>query len=34
MTPGNLAGEAFARVVHSDALVYAKIIKNANITLD
>jgi tripartite-type tricarboxylate transporter receptor subunit TctC len=34
MTPGNLAGEDFARVVRSDAQVYAKIIKDANITLD
>jgi tripartite-type tricarboxylate transporter receptor subunit TctC len=34
MTPGTLAGEDFARIVRSDAKVYAKIIKDANITLD
>jgi tripartite-type tricarboxylate transporter receptor subunit TctC len=34
MAPGTLAGEDFARVVRADAQVYAKIIKDANITLD
>jgi tripartite-type tricarboxylate transporter receptor subunit TctC len=34
MSPGALSGEEFARVVRSDAQVYAKIIKDANITLD
>jgi tripartite-type tricarboxylate transporter receptor subunit TctC len=31
MTPGNLSTEEFGRVVRSDAQVYAKIIKDANI---
>jgi tripartite-type tricarboxylate transporter receptor subunit TctC len=34
MTPGNLSTEEFARVVRSDAQVYAKIIKDANIQID
>ena len=34
MTPGELKGEDFARVVRSDAAVYARIIKDANIKLD
>jgi len=34
MMPGRLAGEEFARVVRSDAQVYAKIIRDANIRLD
>ena len=34
MTPGELKGEDFARVVRSDAAVYARIIKDANIRLD
>jgi tripartite-type tricarboxylate transporter receptor subunit TctC len=34
MLPGNVAGDDFARVVRADAQVYAKIIKDANITLD
>jgi tripartite-type tricarboxylate transporter receptor subunit TctC len=34
MTPGELKGEEFARVVKSDAAVYARIIKDANIRLE
>ena len=34
MTPGELKGEQFARVVKSDAAVYARIIKDANIRLE
>jgi tripartite-type tricarboxylate transporter receptor subunit TctC len=34
MTPGNLTTDEFARVVRSDAQVYAKIIKDANIQID
>jgi hypothetical protein len=34
MTPGNVAGEDFARQVRADAQVYARIIKDANITLE
>ena len=34
MTPGELKGDEFARVVKSDAAVYARIIKDANIRLD
>jgi len=34
MTPGELKGEDFARVVRSDAAVYARIIKDANIRLE
>lgn len=34
MTPGNVAGDDFARLVRADALVYARIIKDANITLE
>jgi len=34
MAPGKLSTEEFTRVVHSDAQVYAKIIKDANIQLD
>jgi len=34
MTPGNLTTDEFARVVRSDAQVYAKIIKDANIQVD
>lgn len=34
MTPGELKGDEFARVVQSDAAVYARIIKDANIRLE
>lgn len=34
MTPGELNGDAFARVVRSDAAVYARIIKDTNIRLE
>jgi tripartite-type tricarboxylate transporter receptor subunit TctC len=34
MTPGELKGEEFARVVKSDAAIYARIIKDANIRLE
>jgi len=34
MTPGELRGEDFARTVRSDAAVYARIIKDANIKLE
>jgi len=34
MTPGDLKGDEFARVVKSDAAVYARIIKDANIRLE
>jgi tripartite-type tricarboxylate transporter receptor subunit TctC len=34
MTPGTLTTEEFSRVVRSDAQVYAKIIKDAHITID
>ncbi|WP_280153946.1 tripartite tricarboxylate transporter substrate binding protein [Piscinibacter sp. XHJ-5] len=34
MTPGELKGDEFARVVKSDAAVYARIIKDANIRLE
>jgi tripartite-type tricarboxylate transporter receptor subunit TctC len=34
MTPGELKGDDFARVVKSDAAVYARIIKDANIRLE
>ena len=34
MTPSNLTTEEFARIVRSDAQVYAKIIKDANIQVD
>jgi tripartite-type tricarboxylate transporter receptor subunit TctC len=34
MAPGNLTTEEFARIVRSDAQVYAKIIKDANIQVD
>lgn len=34
MTPGELQGEEFARIVKSDAAVYARIIKDANIRLE
>jgi len=34
MTPGELKGEEFARVVKSDAAVYARIIKDANIRME
>jgi tripartite-type tricarboxylate transporter receptor subunit TctC len=34
MTPGELKGEEFARVVKSDAAVYARIIRDANIRLE
>ena len=34
MTPGELKGDEFARVVKSDAAVYARIIKEANIRLE
>jgi tripartite-type tricarboxylate transporter receptor subunit TctC len=34
MQPGTLAGDDFGRLVRSDAQVYARIIKDANITLD
>jgi tripartite-type tricarboxylate transporter receptor subunit TctC len=34
MVPGNAAGEDFARLVRADAQVYARIIKDANITLE
>jgi tripartite-type tricarboxylate transporter receptor subunit TctC len=34
MVPGNAAGEDFAHLVRADAQVYARIIKDANITLD
>jgi tripartite-type tricarboxylate transporter receptor subunit TctC len=34
MVPGNVAGDDFGRLVRADAQVYAKIIKDANITLD
>jgi len=34
MTPGELKGEEFARVVKSDAAVYARIIKDTNIRLE
>jgi len=34
MTPGELKGDEFARVVKSDAAVYARIIKDANIRME
>jgi len=34
MTPGELKGEDFARMVRSDAAVYARIIKDANIRME
>jgi tripartite-type tricarboxylate transporter receptor subunit TctC len=34
MTPGELTGDSFARVVKSDAAVYARIIKDTNIRLE
>jgi len=34
MTPGELRGEEFVRVVKSDAAIYARIIKDANIRLE
>jgi tripartite-type tricarboxylate transporter receptor subunit TctC len=34
MTPGELTGDEFARVVKSDAAVYARIIKDANIRME
>jgi tripartite-type tricarboxylate transporter receptor subunit TctC len=34
MTPGELKGEEFVRMVRSDAAVYARIIKDANIRLE
>jgi len=34
MTPGELKGDEFARVIKSDAAVYARIIKDANIRME
>jgi len=34
MTPGELKGDEFARLVKADAAVYARIIKDTNIRLE
>jgi tripartite-type tricarboxylate transporter receptor subunit TctC len=34
MTPGSVSTEEFARMVKSDAQVYAKIVKEAHVSLD